>query len=216
MTVSMGSDEWNRRYAGSELLWTAKPNRFLVAETAGLTPGRALDLACGEGRNAVWLAKQSWQVTGVDFSAAALDKARGLAQADGVDVEWVQADLLDYRPEPRAYDLVVVAYLQLPAVERRRVLRSAANAVAVGRTLLVVAHDRSNLEHGHDGPQHPAVLYTAGDVAADLDGTGLEIERAETVERPVDTTDGERIALDLLVRGRRRPGRQPVGVMQGA
>jgi SAM-dependent methyltransferase len=216
MTDSVGSEEWNRRYAGSELLWTARPNRFLVAETADLTPGRALDLACGEGRNAVWLAKQGWQVTGVDFSAAALDKAAGLARGNEVDVEWAEADLLDYRPEPRAYDLVVVAYLQLPAAERRRVLRAAANAVAVGRTLLVVAHDRSNLEHGHGGPQHPDVLYTAADVAADLKGTGLEIERADTVERPVETTDGERIALDLLVRARRRPSRQPEGMMQGA
>jgi hypothetical protein len=88
--------------------------------------------------------------------------------------------------------------------------------VAVGRTLLLVAHDRSNLEHGHGGPQHPTVLYTADDVAGDLTGTGLEIERAEIVERPVETPDGERIALDLLVRARRRLSEQRRGVTQGA
>ena len=65
-----------------------------MAEAAGLTPGRALDVACGEGRNAVWLAEQGWQATGVDFSDVALDKARGLAEARGVEVEWVQADVI--------------------------------------------------------------------------------------------------------------------------
>ena len=85
-----------------ELLWTAQPNRFLVAKSSDLSPGRALDVACGEGRNAVWLAEQGWQVTGVDFSEVALEKARRLAELRGVEAEWVQADLLDYRPAPRA------------------------------------------------------------------------------------------------------------------
>jgi len=198
----MDREAWNRRYAGSELVWTAQPNRFLVAEASGLRPGRALDLACGEGRNAVWLAEQGWQVTGVDFSEVALDKARDLAAARGVEAEWEQADLLAYQPAPRAFDLVLVFYLQLPAAQRRTIVRAAADAVAPGATLLLVAHDRSNLEHGHGGPQQPAVLYTAGEVVADLDGSGLEIERAERVERPVQTPDGERIALDALVRAR--------------
>lgn len=200
--TSIGRDEWNRRYAGSELLWTARPNRVLVAETAGLTPGRALDLACGEGRNAVWLAEQGWQVSGVDFSDVALAKARELAAARGVEIDWTQADLLDYRPEQGAYDLVLLFYLQLPAPQRRPVVRTAAGALAAGGRLLLVAHDSSNLELGYGGPQDAAVLYTAADVVTDLDG-GLEIERAEVVERPVDTSEGERIALDALVRARR-------------
>jgi SAM-dependent methyltransferase len=190
-------DAWNRRYAGSELLWTAEPNRFLVAETSGLPPGRALDLACGEGRNAVWLAERGWEVTGVDFADVGLDKARGLAAARGVDPTWVEADLLDYDPPPEAFDLVVILYLQLPAEERTRVLRSAAAAVAPGGTLVVVAHDRSNLEHGHGGPQDPGVLATPAEVAADLDR--LEVERADVMER----RDGDLVALDLLVRAHR-------------
>ena len=200
MSGPTGAAEWNRRYAGSELLWTAKPNRFLVAETRSLTPARALDLACGEGRNAVWLAEQGWRVTGVDFSDVALAKARELAAARGVEAEWTQADLLDYRPTEGVYDLVLLFYLQLPATERRRVVRAAAGAVAPGGTLLVVAHDSSNLEHGHGGPRDAAVLYSAADVVADLEGSGLEVERAELVERPVETPDGERTALDALVR----------------
>jgi SAM-dependent methyltransferase len=190
-------DDWNRRYAGSELLWTGEPNRFLVAETDALPPGRALDLACGEGRSAVWLAERGWDVTGVDFADVGLDKARGLAAARGVDPTWVQADLLEYDPPREAFDLVAILYLQLPADERARVLRAAAAAVAPGGTLLVVAHDRSNLEHGHGGPQDARVLATPEEVAADLDG--LEVERAAVVER----RDGDLVALDLLVRARR-------------
>jgi hypothetical protein len=115
----------------------------------------------------------------------------------------VHADLVEYAPSPRAYDLVVVLYLQLPEGERRPVLRAAGDAVAPGGTLLVVAHDGSNLEHGHGGPSDPRVLYTAEDVRDYLDGSGLEVERAEVVVRPVETPDGERAALDLLLLARR-------------
>ena len=194
----MWRDEWNRRYAGSELLWTAEPNRFLVAETESLPPGRALDLACGEGRNAVWLAERGWEVTAVDFAEVGLEKARGLAGARGVEPAWVHADLLEYEPPRAAFDLVAVLYLQLPEGQRRHVLRGAADALAPGGTLLVVAHDRSNLENGHGGPQDPAVLATPEEVAADLDA--LEVERAAVVER----RSGAAVALDLLVRARRR------------
>jgi SAM-dependent methyltransferase len=199
----MDREDWNRRYAGQELLWTAEPNRFLVAEVGSLRPGRALDLACGEGRNAVWLAERGWQVVGVDFSEIALEKARLLAATRGVGGEWVAADLLDFRPGKRVYDLVLLFYLQVPESERRAVVRAAAGAVAPGGTFLLVAHDRSNLEHGHGGPQEAAVLYAAEDVVADLDG--FEVERAECVERPVAAADGEHVALDVLVRAR-RPG----------
>src|ERR1022692_4898294 len=77
---SMKSEEWDKRYAGQELVWTAEPNRFVVAELKDLAPGRALDLGAGEGRNAVWLASAGWQVTAVDFSAVGLDKGRRLAE----------------------------------------------------------------------------------------------------------------------------------------
>ena len=203
MDPAMDSASWDRRYEGRDLVWTAEPNRFLVAETETLAPGRAIDLACGEGRNAVWLAEHGWQAVGADFSEVGLQKARELANARGVSVEWVAADLLEYRPEPQAFDLVLVFYLQVPAGERQPILRAAADAVAPAGTFLLVAHDSTNLQHGHGGPPNPAVLYTADDVVDDLDGAGLQIERAERVERPVQTPDGERVALDALVRARR-------------
>jgi SAM-dependent methyltransferase len=196
----MNRDDWNRRYAGEELVWTAQANRFLVAEASALAPGRALDVACGEGRNAIWLAERGWRITGVDFSDIAIEKARGLAVARGVEGEWIAADLLDYRPEPLAFDLVLVFYLQLPAELRRPILRAAAGAVAPGGTFLLVAHDSDNLSDGYGGPQDPRLLYTAADVVADLDGSGLLVERADRVERTVETADGERVALDALAR----------------
>jgi SAM-dependent methyltransferase len=199
----MDSEVWDRRYAGRELVWTSEANRFLVQEIDGMRSGRALDLACGEGRNAVWLAERGWTVTGVDFSKVGLEKARRLAEARGVRGEWIVADLLGYRPEAKAFGLVIVFYLQVPASERTPILQTAATAIAPGGNFLLVAHDSRNLAEGYGGPQDPAVLYTAADVVRDLEGTGLRIERAECVERPVQTPEGERIALDALVRASR-------------
>jgi len=192
--------DWNERYAGSDLLWSAEPNRFLVAEVAALEPGRALDLACGEGRNAIWLAERGWRITGVDFSEVAIEKARHLAAGRGVDGAWLAVDLLEYRPPARAFDLVLVFYLHLPAEERAPILRAAAAGVAEGGTFLLVGHDADNLAHGYGGPRDPRVLYSAAEVLSDLDGCGLEVERSEQVQRPVETPDGERVALDTLVR----------------
>ncbi|MDA8315586.1 MAG: class I SAM-dependent methyltransferase [Actinomycetota bacterium] len=200
----MEREEWDRRYAGDDLLWRAEPNMFLVAETADLEPGTVLDVACGEGRNAVWLAERGWKATGVDFSAVALAKARHLATARGVEVEWIEADVRTWVP-PGSFDLVVLMYVQLPSAERRAVYRTFAGAVAPGGHLLVVGHDTENLTSGIGGPQHPDVLFSAADVVEDIEGSGLLIERAQQVRRPVATDEGEFDALDALVRALRPP-----------
>jgi SAM-dependent methyltransferase len=199
----VAAEDWNRRYEATELVWTARPNRFLVEEVAHLPPGRALDLACGEGRHAVWLAELGWRVTGIDFSDVAIGKGRLLAEAREVDVDFRVADLTSWEPGGERWDLVLVFYLQLAAEERSPVLRRAADAVAPGGVFLLVAHDRRNLDAGYGGPRSDRVLYTPEDVVADLAGSGLTIERAEPVHRPVDTPEGERVAIDALVRGRR-------------
>jgi SAM-dependent methyltransferase len=193
-------ERWNRRYAEEQLLWSAGPNRVLAAETAELEPGRALDLACGEGRNAIWLAERGWRVTAVDFADVALAKAARIASERGVDVDFVHADLLAWEPPEQSFELVCVLYLQLPAADRRLVLGRAAAAVAPGGTLLLVAHDLSNLTEGYGGPDNPDVLLTPEDVAVEL--PGLEIERAERILRDVEGAD--RPAIDALVRARRR------------
>ena len=197
----MQSDEWDRRYADSGFLWTVEPNRFVVQELGELPPGRALDLACGEGRNAVWLAQHGWHVTAVDFSLVGLDKARRLADARGVAVDWVLADLLDYQPEEGAYQLVLVAYLQIRPDERAAVLLKACTALAPGGEVLVVGHDLTNLNDGVGGPQDPALLYTPAAIAAEL--PGLSMVRAERVHRPVEVDGQVHDAIDTLVRASR-------------
>jgi SAM-dependent methyltransferase len=154
----MDRTEWDARYAAaSELVWTAQPNRFVVEELVGLPPGRALALAAGEGRNAVWLAGRGWRVTAVDFSQVALARGRQLANERGVEVTWVVADVRSYEPSPGGYDAVLEAYLHLPAGGMAGVLAHAAAALAPGGTLLVVGHDRANLSGGVGGPQDPTV-----------------------------------------------------------
>jgi len=192
-------EHWDRKYAETDLLWSATPNRSLVAEVADLTPGRALDLACGEGRNTVWLAERGWKVTGVDFSEVAIAKARERAARELLNVDFVCADLLEYEPEPNAFDLVLVLYLQVPASERVRVLDRAVSALGIGGTFLLVGHDLTNIADGVGGPSDPDLLYTPDEIAAEL--PGLEIEKAERVLR--DVADADRPAIDALVRARR-------------
>jgi SAM-dependent methyltransferase len=192
-------EDWDRKYAGVENLWAVRPNRFLVAEAENLAPGRALDLACGEGQNAIWLTTLGWDVTGVDYSEVAIRKAKARAERDGVGVRFVCADLVDYKPEQRAYDLVILLYLHIPAGERRGVHARAAAALAPGGTFLLLGHDLTNMTDGVGGPSDPELLYTADEIAAEL--PGLEIEKATTVLRDVESED--RDAIDTLVRARR-------------
>jgi SAM-dependent methyltransferase len=191
---------WDERYRSAELVWGLAPNRWVEQEVADLPPRRALDLACGEGRNALWLAARGWQVTAVDFSAVALDKARRLQGSTTGQVDWICADVLTYR-HPDQVDLALLCYLQLPAGQRRAAVRAAADALAPGGVLLVVGHDSANLQHGWGGPQDRSVLFTAADVAGDLRGTGLRIAREDAVLRPVAGAD--RPAIDALLRATR-------------
>lgn len=198
----MKSNEWDKRYEEREFVWSIEPNRFVEAELQDVSPGEALDLASGEGRNALWLAERGWQVMAVDFSAVGMEKAQRRAEAQGLEVNWVLEDVLHFEPERGAFDLVLWSYLHLPEHERRLVVAKAREAVAPGGTLLFVAHDLSNLEHGYGGPQSAEVLCTPQDVVADL--PGFDIIKAEVVAREVEE-NGQvvGIALDTLVRARK-------------
>ena len=200
----MDRAEWDERYSSAEFEWTTRPNQFVAAELADLAPGRALDLAAGEGRNAVWLAERGWSVTAVDFSRVGLDKGRRLGAARGIDdglLDWVVADLADYRPDRGAFDLVLIAYFQAGAELRAKVLVRAAAALAPRGTLLVVGHDLANLTEGVGGPQDPDVLYTPEAIAAEL--PGLRVLRAGQVYRTVERDGGTATAIDTLVRAER-------------
>jgi len=194
---------WNRRWEEREHHCHDDPVDVLEEELAGLPPGRALDLGCGVGRSAVWLAEHGWQVTGVDFS----DVAIGLARERRPDVDWVLADLRDYEPERGAFDLVLVLFVHLPSEERRSLLARAAAALAPGGTVLVVGHDVNNLGTGAHGPSNPEVLYAPDGVARELEG--LETVKAERVTRPVEMDGGTVEAVDTLVLARKGTSEGP-------
>lgn len=197
----MDRSDWNARYAATDLVWGVEPNRFVVAELEGREPhGRALDLACGEGRNAMWLAEQGWNVTAVDFSDVAIERARNLAECRGLDVEWLRADLASYEPPVAAFQLVLIAYLQLPGAKLRAVLARAAAALAPAGELLMIGHARRNLAEGVGGPRDPAVLWTPDGIDSALRAVGLSVQRCEHLQRAVDTPAGPRVAVDVLTR----------------
>lgn len=196
----MSAEDWDTRYAGTELVWGAAPNRWVEQETSGLPTGAALDLACGEGRNSLWLANRGWRVTGVDFSPEAIGKATTLS--DGQPVTWLCADATRLQL-PVLFDLVLLVYLQLPEPERRAAVNSGWAALSPGGTLLVIAHDSRNLTEGVGGPQDPSALYTAADVRGDIltvDPAAI-VERCESVLRPV--AGSARPAIDALFRARK-------------
>jgi SAM-dependent methyltransferase len=150
------SDEqaWDQRYAESDRIWSGQPNVVLVAEVSGLPPGRALDLGCGEGADAVWLAKQGWQVTAVDISGVALSRAASHAASAGVTVDFQRRDLAVSFPEG-VFDLVSAQFLHSwEEFDREKILRRAAESIAPGGILLIEGHmDHGPFPHG-DGHQH--------------------------------------------------------------
>jgi len=193
----MEAHEWDERYRGATLLWTERSNQFLVEEISGLRPGRALDLGTGEGRNAVWLAEQGWRVTAVDFSRVALDRGAAIAQRSGVDVEWVHADLTQYRPAAAAFDLVVILYLHLPPDARRGVLGQAMSALRPGGRLLIVGHDLACLAGygagSSPGDARPAIVGQVRVAPAGQPFTGVWWELAGGL--PTWTAEGRLLLL---------------------
>lgn len=191
----MEARDWDEKYREKPLLWSAEPNRFVEEEVSRLEPGSALDLACGEGRNAVWMAEKGWEVTGVDFSGVAINRARGMAVQRGVEVRFVDADLREWEPR-HPFDLVLIAYLHLPEPDRSRMMEKATSWVAPGGHLLLVGHDVATA--GVSGPPDPEVLWDP-ETAARLAGD-LEVLFAES--RPRETDTGE-TALDTVMLARR-------------
>ena len=133
---------WEERYAGEEKIWSGNPNAQLVAEVAGLSPGTALDVGCGEGGDVIWLARQGWQVTGADFSANGLARAaRHAAEAGVADrTDWWQVDARTFSADGRSYDLVTTHFLHVPDGGMVDVTGRLAGAVSPGGHLLIVGH----------------------------------------------------------------------------
>lgn len=203
----MDASSWDERYRSKELLWSKEPNRFVAEALGSLPAGRAVDVACGEGRNAIWLAASGWQVTAADFSAAALERGRLLAEEAGVSVDWRQADVRRLDLPAGQFDLVLFSYLHLPRPEMVGLFQRAVSWLSPGGIVFVVAHARSNIEKGYGGPQDPGVLYEPEEVAQCF--SPLAVSRAEHVFRQVETEEGEMTAIDFVVVASSQPEPSP-------
>jgi SAM-dependent methyltransferase len=160
-------EKWQRRYAAGEDLFGTAPNAFLVSQAWRLPPGaRVLCAAEGEGRNAVWLARQGHRVTAVDFAPLALDRAAARARAAGVAIDCIEADLARWAWPARAFDAVLLAFLQVTADERAPIHAGAAAALARGGLLLLEAFARG--ARLSCGPPTDAARYDAAMLAADF------------------------------------------------
>ncbi|MGH3413231.1 MAG: class I SAM-dependent methyltransferase [Marmoricola sp.] len=200
----MSAADWDARYDAAELVWSAGPNRWVEELLTDREPGRAVDIAAGEGRNALWLAGRGWEVLATDYSAAGLERARQraaeLPEETRSRLRLLVADATE--PVPRletqlSYDVALLCYLQLPATQMTRALGHAVDALAPGGELVVVGHALANLTGGTGGPSDPDVLYDSRTVVDTLADLGLRVGEAAIRERPVE--GAERPALDTVV-----------------
>ncbi len=204
----MDAKDWDERYAAADLVWSAEPNRFVAELISPLTPGTAVDIAAGEGRNAIWLAQQGWTVTATDYSSVAVERMRARA-AELLGTETARltplvADATVAAPGgPAAYDLALFSYLQLPPADWKVALRNGVQAVRPGGHVLVIGHSARNLTEGWGGPSMREVLYDPDEVVDAVDGLPVALEHADIRVRPVETEDGPREALDTVVMLRR-------------
>lgn len=197
-------DFWEGFYGSRTAVWSGNPNPQLVAETSHLTAGTALDVGCGEGADAVWLATRGWTVTGVDLSATALQRAAVHAEAAGVNIRWRRADLTVSAPDGM-FDLVSAQFMQLPPEPRRALFARLAAAVAPGGTLLIVGHHPGDLETSVHRPPVPGMFYTAEEVAESLDPDEWGVLAADARPRTATDPDGQAVTIhDAVLRARRR------------
>jgi SAM-dependent methyltransferase len=200
---------WDERYLSADRLWSGQPNVQLVAQTAGLAAGDALDAGCGEGADAIWLASRGWTVTAVDVSAVALERGARHAADRGEEIAalitWQRKDLLSWDPAPQRFDLVTAHFMHLQEEALRVMHGRLAAAVRPGGTLLVVGHHpddvHANIRRGGPGRVFPS----ATEVAAGLDPDNWDIVVAEAIGREVTDLDGRpATAKDTVLRAVRR------------
>ena len=214
--VSTSAADWDRRYGGADLVWSAEPNVWVRELCEGLLPGWALDIAAGEGRNALWLVEQGWDAVATDFSAVGVARMgeiadRRLGDRRGAFTA-VVADATGPQPRPPSdlsvdsgtggFELVLLVYLHLPPEQWRAALAAAVDAAGPGGAVLVVAHALRNLTEGVGGPQDPGILLDPEAVVDSAAGLPVDVELAELRERVVPGAD--RPALDSVVLFRTR------------
>ena len=201
---------WDERYRSARRVWSGNPNPQLVAEVAGLPPGRALDAGCGEGADAIWLAARGWTVVATDISGVALERAaqhaRDTDPGAATRIEWRRADLLSESPEPGGFDLVSAQFLQPPPDQRAHLFTVLADAVRDGGMLLVAGHHPSDLATGVPRPPFPELLYPPEEISALLDGSWT-VRVCAARPRPASTPEGADVTVhdSVLVAIRRAP-----------
>jgi 2-polyprenyl-3-methyl-5-hydroxy-6-metoxy-1,4-benzoquinol methylase len=214
MTDSFDQAYWDNRYGTGTDVWSGSANPVLVTETVALPAGRALDVGCGEGADSIWLAGRGWQVTAVDFSGVALERAAARSRRAGADetesaeiaarIGWEQHDLTRWTPPATAFDLVSAQFMHLPSTERKVLFAALAGAVSPGGTLLIVGHD---IAASHDSSHTPSadLFFTAEETAASLDPDRWQVEVAESRSRTAADSSGATVLLaDQVLRARRR------------
>jgi len=198
---------WDERYRSRSAVWSGNPNIHLVSEVADLTPGTALDVGCGEGADAIWLAERGWRVTAADISSVALERARAVVVSVDVArrIDWLQTDLVAGAPLSASYDLVSAQFMHLPSAPRELLFRRLAACVKPQGTLLIVGHHPSDLQTTASRPPLPELFYTAADVAALLEPENWDIIVEVSRERSTTDRAGQTITIhDAVLRARRR------------
>lgn len=194
-------EHWEERYGG-EQMWSGNPNGALVAEVSALTPGRALDIGCGEGADAVWLAQHGWQVTALDIAANAVRRTETAAQAAGVQVTGLVGAFDDAALTPGAFDLVSAMYPVLPRTGATAVEPRLLDLVAPGGTLLFVHHADMG-DHAHDRGFDLSEVVMPEDVLHELQACGWEIQTHDRRDRSVASGAGSGHHADLVIRAQR-------------
>ena len=197
--------EWDARYnEHDDAIWSGRPNGRLVAEVAGLTPGRALDVGCGEGADAMWLARSGWTVTAIDISEVAVGRARKAAELAGATIEWVRGDALQATFPARSFDLLSMQYPALPKAAGDAAVRALLDTVRPGGLLLAVYHDLDDEHREHMASRgvDPAD-YVGADDLFQLLGDDFTVELNVIEPRMDPPPDAPHIA-DAVLRARRR------------
>jgi SAM-dependent methyltransferase len=200
---------WDDRYGSTDRLWSGNPNPQLVAQTAGLRPGTALEAGCGEGADAIWLAIQGWTVTAVDVSQVAIERGAGHAAAADEEaaarISWQREDLKTWDPGTHGYDLVSAQFMHMPSPTYEDMCRRLAGAVRPGGTLLIVGHHPDDMHQNLGRAGHPGSFPAPEQLAALLDAASWEIAVADAVRRPAADLDGQPVTVtDTVLRAVRR------------
>ncbi|HEY2642938.1 MAG TPA: methyltransferase domain-containing protein [Galbitalea sp.] len=194
--------DWDERYASAEQLWSGEPNPALVEAATSRAPGRAVDVGCGEGADAVWLAEQGWDVTALDVSAVALERAARHAQDAGVSVHWIHAGLLDAGLEAGDFDLVSVQYPVLLKTADAAAEHTLMDSVALGGILVIVHHADFHVDERLPSGLNPADFVGPWDVAPLL-GNGWRIDVYENRPRTLTAGAGAHHTEDVVLIARR-------------